>query len=351
VLALAHNSFYGTIPTELALLKELRTLELSNNQLTGTIPSELGYLENLESFSMLSNSITGSIPTTFVNLHSLRSINLKENLLSGSLQSELCSLNSASINLNSNPELHCYELCWQSAVLNGSLTVPFETTLCSPSSVPTSAPSFEIRHHKETNNGFNLLYTIALVVGFILLIICCYYTYVHAYGYWRQCIRIRKLPIHSAIFWHKSLDETLATIRDYPETSHEVDYYDRTALELAIHYRSDHFIIADLLKLCLPFDVSTKSPVDPSKHRYVWSDIVEDDDYVDVVVSAIMMSNLEIASHLALAIDDNGRTVMDIASPKNRSVIREATYFMRRYNFFDATTPQHKSSTCLIHLA
>lgn len=53
----------GSLPTELGLLSNLRTLDLSNNpDLTGMVPSELGRLDNLFTLSLHGTTLTGSVP-------------------------------------------------------------------------------------------------------------------------------------------------------------------------------------------------------------------------------------------------------------------------------------------------
>jgi hypothetical protein len=65
------NSFWGTIPTQLQGLQNLRELSLFENQLTGTIPTELGVLFKLEVLALNVNNIGGTIPNSLAQLPNL----------------------------------------------------------------------------------------------------------------------------------------------------------------------------------------------------------------------------------------------------------------------------------------
>jgi len=78
------NNLRGTIPTELGLLSELRTLYLSRNELVGTIPTELGKLTRLEYLGLQHNKLTGTVPAfEFANLKRLKSFYMEKNDLTG----------------------------------------------------------------------------------------------------------------------------------------------------------------------------------------------------------------------------------------------------------------------------
>lgn len=89
----------GTIPAEIGSLTQLTTLDLSLNQLTGSIPTEIGQLTNLTSFQAFGNDLSGNIPTTIENLTSLTDLNLAVNKLSGNIPTQIGSLTSL-VNLN-----------------------------------------------------------------------------------------------------------------------------------------------------------------------------------------------------------------------------------------------------------
>ena len=103
------KEFTGSIPSELAQLTSLTTLELFSNNtesvgpLSGSIPPELGQLTNLETLVLSNISVTGSIPRQLGQLTNLVTLNLKWNdKLSGSIPPELGNLkNLETLDLNS----------------------------------------------------------------------------------------------------------------------------------------------------------------------------------------------------------------------------------------------------------
>ena len=92
-IGLPDNKLVGTIPSELALLPALSSLDLSGNQnVFGTLPTVLGQLTNLVFVSLSASSITGTIPTELGLLSKLESVLLDTNYLFGSIPEELASL-------------------------------------------------------------------------------------------------------------------------------------------------------------------------------------------------------------------------------------------------------------------
>eukprot|EP00934_Nitzschia_sp_Nitz4_P002857 Nitzschia sp. Nitz4//scaffold214_size40253//4134//6188//NITZ4_007585-RA/size40253-processed-gene-0.3-mRNA-1//1//CDS//3329542093//2847//frame0 len=75
----------GSVPSELALLRNLHTLDLSENILGGSLPSQLGELPSLKFVSLENNYFTGALPPLSSTMISLR---LSNNQLSGALPSE-----------------------------------------------------------------------------------------------------------------------------------------------------------------------------------------------------------------------------------------------------------------------
>ena len=84
----------GTIPPELANLRNLESLDLQVNALKGTIPPELGDLSNLRSLALGQNSLRGVIPPELGRLTNLERLNLRYNILSDSIPPELGELTS-----------------------------------------------------------------------------------------------------------------------------------------------------------------------------------------------------------------------------------------------------------------
>ena len=60
-----------TIPTEMGLLVNLRTLWLFEHSLTGFLPSELGNLAQLTESLVYTNSMRGDVPAAFGSLQNL----------------------------------------------------------------------------------------------------------------------------------------------------------------------------------------------------------------------------------------------------------------------------------------
>ncbi|KAH0780678.1 hypothetical protein KY290_000276 [Solanum tuberosum] len=83
IIDLSRNRFEGNIPSIIADLVGLRTLNLSHNRLEGHIPASLHQLYVLESLDLSSNKIIGEIPQQLASLKSLEVLNLSHNHLVG----------------------------------------------------------------------------------------------------------------------------------------------------------------------------------------------------------------------------------------------------------------------------
>ena len=82
-LALVDNGLVGPIPSVVASLRRLETLNLGRNGLTGPIPVALGDLPRLESLDLLQNDLIGPIPDALRRLSNLRQLDLAWNDLTG----------------------------------------------------------------------------------------------------------------------------------------------------------------------------------------------------------------------------------------------------------------------------
>lgn len=89
---LPENNLSGPIPTELAQLSELQSLQVYDNYLTGEIPGSIGNLAQLKTLALSYNEFTGQIPVELGNLSGLEIINLSGNELTGSIPSSFSSL-------------------------------------------------------------------------------------------------------------------------------------------------------------------------------------------------------------------------------------------------------------------
>ena len=92
-LRLRHNKFVGSVPKELGDLTHLEILYLDRNTLTGAIPTTFGQLTRLNELHMYRNKHSGRIPTELGNMKELDSLYLDNNHLSGG-ECELCCLGS-----------------------------------------------------------------------------------------------------------------------------------------------------------------------------------------------------------------------------------------------------------------
>jgi Leucine-rich repeat (LRR) protein len=91
-LNLVSNQLTGSIPSSIGSLSKLEYLYLNSNNLTGSIPSSIGSLSKLELLLVHSNKITGSIPSSIGYLSKLEYLNLGINQLTGSIPSSIASL-------------------------------------------------------------------------------------------------------------------------------------------------------------------------------------------------------------------------------------------------------------------
>ncbi|KAG7371742.1 RHS repeat-associated core domain containing protein [Nitzschia inconspicua] len=79
------NNLIGTIPTEIALLKDLEFWGMERGGLTGTIPTEVGVLTNLLFIDLDFNALSGSLPTELYLLTGLTDLDLNDNQLTGNV--------------------------------------------------------------------------------------------------------------------------------------------------------------------------------------------------------------------------------------------------------------------------
>lgn len=88
-LDLRWNAILGAIPESLGSMASLETLLLSGNQLTGAIPRQWGSEGRLRRLDLSYNGLIGEIPETLGNLASLQSMGLGHNDLTGSIPNSL----------------------------------------------------------------------------------------------------------------------------------------------------------------------------------------------------------------------------------------------------------------------
>mmetsp|Transcript_47898 Transcript_47898/g.116514 ORF Transcript_47898/g.116514 Transcript_47898/m.116514 type:complete len:290 (-) Transcript_47898:351-1220(-) len=90
-LFLNGNSLFGAIPSELGRLdRSLKNLHLHCNFITGTIPSSLAQLTGLGSLQLSRNLLTGKVPTEFGRMTDLFYLSVYNNSLTGSIDDVVC---------------------------------------------------------------------------------------------------------------------------------------------------------------------------------------------------------------------------------------------------------------------
>lgn len=83
-LALAHRGLSGTIPTALAELRALSSLDLNENgELSGTLPPALGSLPELSQLYLFGTRISGVLPAQLVGARAISELELSDCRLSG----------------------------------------------------------------------------------------------------------------------------------------------------------------------------------------------------------------------------------------------------------------------------
>ncbi|KAI3748951.1 hypothetical protein L6452_12413 [Arctium lappa] len=87
MIDLSSNNFVGHIPSELTVLRELKSLNLSRNQLTGRIPEKIGNMKSLESLDISLNNLSGELPTSLSSLSFLSNFNVSNNNFTGRIPS------------------------------------------------------------------------------------------------------------------------------------------------------------------------------------------------------------------------------------------------------------------------
>lgn len=106
----AGNSFHGTIPTTLASTTKMMAFTVADNQMNGVIPN-FDTWKNLLQFSVASNSFSGTIPEFVTNLVYLQSLLIQNNQIAGTIPPEMCNASSLNTFDFSYNLLTCYANC------------------------------------------------------------------------------------------------------------------------------------------------------------------------------------------------------------------------------------------------
>ena len=91
-IVLARNNFAGSIPSWIAKLKQLQTLDLSMNNFQGAIPEAIGDLSSVKYLNLLGNNLTGALPSSLGMLPVIEVLILGNNALQGELPASIGNL-------------------------------------------------------------------------------------------------------------------------------------------------------------------------------------------------------------------------------------------------------------------
>jgi len=91
-LMLQNNSFSGSIPTQVGMLKKLSDLHMYENALDQQLPDEIGEMTMLQDLRLQDNRIPGTIPDTIGQLYRLRYLDLYNNEMSGDVPASIANL-------------------------------------------------------------------------------------------------------------------------------------------------------------------------------------------------------------------------------------------------------------------
>ncbi|EFJ16847.1 hypothetical protein SELMODRAFT_115747, partial [Selaginella moellendorffii] len=82
--------FPGSIPSEIARLRNLQKLDLSGNKLSGALPQSMAQLNKLEYLSVANNKLSGTLPVSlFSSMKDLQRLYLQNNQFAGALPTSL----------------------------------------------------------------------------------------------------------------------------------------------------------------------------------------------------------------------------------------------------------------------
>ena len=201
-----------------------------------------------------------------------------------------------------------------------------------------------------SNNLYYYLEIIVPIVGFVLLLIA-FFVYERLTREKRAIKRrLQKLPVHAAILANMETAQLLTTIAGNLSSVQDQDYYGRTAMRvlLDLETKAEDCIVLALMNVSMPFDVVSGQPRE--NHGDGWALLVQQDRYASIV-DQILDDHSKYNTLLTSATDCNGRSVMNIASPKCRNALEQSTYFLKRFKIYNLSVPQHQSATCVLFIA
>lgn len=90
ILRLHMNGFFGSIHSEIGLMRSLKELHLFGNYFAGKLPTELANLRSLEILDVYANALTGTIPSELAKVPTLKEMDLHDNFFVGTMPAEIC---------------------------------------------------------------------------------------------------------------------------------------------------------------------------------------------------------------------------------------------------------------------
>lgn len=84
-ISIPKRKLYGSLPSTLGSLSQLRHVNFRNNKLFGSLPSQLFQAQGLQSLVLYGNSLSGPVPNEIQNLRYLQTLDLSQNSFNGSL--------------------------------------------------------------------------------------------------------------------------------------------------------------------------------------------------------------------------------------------------------------------------
>ena len=159
------------------------------------------------------------------------------------------------------------------------------------------------------------------------------------------------LLIHEILMDSKTTQQQLLDfIQKNKSLLYRRDRFGQNAFQVALEYRVSDDMLLELIRYFLPIDTVSLIPISEENHGYAWVELVQRDRNAELV-EKILYKHASISIELSKAIDLEGRSAVNIASHSCQSMIKESTYFCKRYEITTLDAPVHLSRTCVVHLA
>jgi len=163
-------------------------------------------------------------------------------------------------------------------------------------------------------------------------------------------IKYDHLMIHEILMNDCTLEKLMDAIEKYMDIIYRVDRYGQNAFRVALEYDVSDELLLELIRFFLPLDPETKVEILSENHGFVWANLVQKDSNAGLV-EKICHKYSKICLELANSEDMEGRKAVNIASQACQKIIKESTYFCKRYEIITMDSPVHLSYSCVLHLA